>query len=101
MKGRNVLDIRNNLDSSLGGQLAKGLEGQRVADSRDIGKRLEDIRIADRVTVVEENHRRHDRLTGDDSRDGVRLRVRDVGRESSSSLYIVSTHTRPAGSSKI
>lgn len=81
-----VLDVRNDHGSGLIGEFADGLEGERVADSGDIGKRLEDIGVADRVTVIEQNHRRHGSLSRDDGRDNMGLGVRDIGRERSSSL---------------
>lgn len=81
-----VLDVRNDHGSSLGGKLAQALEAESAADRGDIGERLEDVGVADRVTVVEQNHRCRDGFTRHDSRDDVSLGVRDVGSKRSSSL---------------
>lgn len=84
--GVGVLDVRNDLDSSLIGKLAQSLESERAADRGDVGERLKDVGVADGVAVIEENHRAHGRLSGHNGRDDVRLGVRDVGREGSRSL---------------
>lgn len=78
--------MRNDHGGSLIGKFADGLEGERVADSGDIGERFEDIGVADRVTVVEQDHRCHGRLARDHGWNNMSLGVGDVGRERSSSL---------------
>lgn len=86
LRGMGVLDVRNDLNSSLIGKLAQGLEGKRAADRGDVGERLEDVGVADGVAVIEENHRSHGRLSRHNGRDDVRLWVGDVGREGGRSL---------------
>ena len=78
--------MRDDHSSSLIGKFAQGLKAERVADSGNIGERLEDIGVADRVTVVEQNHRCHGSLARDHGRDYMSLGVGDIGRERSSSL---------------
>lgn len=90
IEGEYVLDVRNDHGSGLGGKLAQALEAESAADRGDIGERLEDVGVADRVTVVEQNHRRRDGFTRHDSRDNMGLGVRDVGSKGSGSLESIS-----------
>ena len=83
-----VLNMRCNQRTRLSRKLRQGLESQGAAHGRNVGERLEDLRVALRGAVVEHNHRsdacvalRHD--GGDD----VRLGVGDVGRVGGGCLY--------------
>lgn len=87
--------MRRHQGTSLGRKLRQGLEAQCAADSRDIGKRLEDLGIALRGTVVEENHRSDGRVTlGNNSRNDVSLGIGDVGSVRCCGLFWSAHHYR-------
>lgn len=67
--------MRKDDSSSLISKLSKSLKVQGAADRRDIRERLEGLGVADFVTVVEDDDGRHEGITGDDSRNRVRLGV--------------------------
>ena len=78
--------MRNDHGGSLISKFADGLEGERIADGRNIGERLEGFGVADRVTILEKDHRRHGSLSRDHGGNDMSLRVGNIGRESSSGL---------------
>lgn len=76
-----VLNMRCNHRTRLSRKLRQGLESQGAAHSRNVGERLEDLRVALRGAVVEENHRADARVAlRHDGGDDVCLGVGDVGR---------------------
>ena len=83
-----VLNMRCNQRTRLSRKLRQGLESQGAAHGRNVGERLEDLRVALRGAVVEHNHRSDARVTlRHDGGNDVRLGVGDVGRVGGGCLY--------------
>lgn len=90
-----ILDTINHHYGCFSGKFGDRLEVKGAANSWDIGERLEDIGVADGVTVVEQNHGGESSLAGQKGRYNVRLGVIDVRCVSSRSLMtVVSNHSR-------
>lgn len=75
-----LLDAIHNHLASLRCKLRNSLKADRATDRRNVGKRLENLRVAGSITVVEEDYRGQSRVTGYQRRDNVGFRVGDVGR---------------------
>lgn len=81
-----LLDSLNHHRSGLSGKVTDSLEVESAADSRDVGERLEDLRVASAVTVIEQDHRGEGSLAWHQSGHNVSLGIVDVGCVGSSSL---------------